>query len=257
MNKNKLSVLAFLFIIIINVSNVASEELVTKTKMQVEVQCYSDNVEITRYFYIPNNDLDKALPLEALKNRYVFAVDKGLEPVLINSFDNFGNVYQENFEEHGDLKFFFVDYYFPFQDIKINPRDDFLITTKYKAMAGIIFKEKDFKKLKFIPATIGNKELEEFKIIIPDCFGYKREYISAFPKPTDLDIIDNQLILSYDQPVSQYVLNISEVNSTNLYDPSVRFSYRFDTFGFIKYIFTLIVGALIGIFLDRKLNSKK
>lgn len=259
MNKNKLSILAFLFVLIINISSATPEALISKTKMQVEVQCLSDDIYVTRYFYIPNTDLDKTLNLNAQNNRYIFFVGKELEPILINSFDNYGNIYQENFIEDEGLKDFkIIDYYFPPQDIKIKPRDEFLITTRYKATAGILFEENGAKKLKFETATIGNKELEEFKIILPDCFGFKREFIDATPKPTSMNIIDNNLILSYNKPLLHSILNISsDINTTNIYDPGVRFSYRFDLFGLIGYIFTLIFGALIGIFLDRKLNSKK
>lgn len=89
------------------------------------------------------------------------------------------------------------------------PRYEYLITTQYKVTVGIIFEEKDAKNLKFGSATIGNKELDEFEIIIPDCFGFKREFISAYPKLISKNIIDNNLILSYDKPMLNSTLNIS------------------------------------------------
>ena len=250
---SKLFIIMFLlFFLVINTSNVASEELISKTKMQIEVQCppYSDNAYVTRYFYISNNDLDKSLNFNTLSKRYLFAVSKGLNPILISSYDNYGNIYQENFTELGDLKL--IDYLFPPHDIKIKPRDEFLITTKYKATTGIIFDERNIKKLKFGTGTIGDRELDEFKIIIPDCFGFKREFINANPKPTSKDIIDNNLILSYDKPMLHYISNISsDINTSNIYDPSVRFSYHFDLIGLIKVIMTLF-----GLILSWKLKNR-
>ena len=252
-------ILGLLIFILINTSNVASQEVISTTIMKVEVQCppNSDNVYITRYFHISNNDLEETLYLTALKNRYVFGVSKKLNPILISSKDHYANIYQEHFENSGDLKI--VDYYFPYQNIQIKPRDDYLIISKYEATANIIFKENDAKKLKFLPATIDNKELEEFKIIIPNCFGFKREFKDASPPPTSIEIIDNNIILSYDKSLLNSIINISSefYTTTNIYDPAVRFNYLFDVFELVKYTITLFFGAFIGVILNKKLNSKK
>jgi len=223
------------------------------SKIVIEPVCYSNDVIVTRYFYIENEETCAHISIKENDCPYLFAVGAELEPQLISVTDNFGWEYQKEFY-FDQVDAYFVYFNFPKNAIDLAPKQKYILASVYRSKNMITQNTKN-KELHLrsihIGITSNRVKLEEVKIKLPDCFLFRTVYLDSIPKGYPNSYGGNDIVITYEM---QDFLEGDSQNMSNQYlDPTISYREEFDLYELLF----IIVPAILGYAAFLKIRERK
>ena len=252
---------SILWLLLVIISIAFSQAVTTHTKLTVELDCYSDTAVVTRYFYVESSDAASSFTLDAYQYGYSFFVDPSLKPELLTLIDSNGADYQPEILDDECVWGIFTP--FPKTKTHLGPRDQYYIVTKYRS-GGIVVSQTDgTKRLDMAMRTFnqttfempGDMQIDEVRVLLPECLFLKRHYLHSMPPETDITEIDGGLVITYNSGALS--TNISEVYEEE-YPLGPVYAYELDLWALAGAIvlFVTLVPSIYFI-MERAHNTKK